>query len=202
MNKWKLIETTFSSVCESYRNGKFVPLLEADFVGYVYYLLVNMMNGDSSFFHLDARVRGVDGKEKFDLVIGKVISTEERKKYLLEKHSEEMDESLKKIFASKSAVSILRPAIEAELILEFKIFSIGFDSAQLSEHFRQVEKDAKKLHALNKICPEGRGLVLFDDQEYLTQGRKGRLLNGDTNDIRIYLFQKNIEGDFSWERLQ
>jgi hypothetical protein len=55
---------------QNYTNGEFVPLLEADIVGYFYHLWISKF-GNANKVHLDTRVCATSNK-RFDFVIGDV----------------------------------------------------------------------------------------------------------------------------------
>ena len=69
MNKRLLIKVLLGNLPKDY-GKKFIPILEADVVGYLYYLWISKM-GDASKVHLDTRIFGFEDR-KFDFVVGDV----------------------------------------------------------------------------------------------------------------------------------
>ena len=91
-----------------------------------------------------------------------------------------------------------------KLVLELKIFPIGFTPGQLRNRFTGAIEDIRKLGTLRQICPEGRAVVLFDDEGYLTPDRQQDILGARSAEdpyLRIYLFQRNNDGQMRWRHL-
>src|SRR6266487_1638268 len=193
---WNLVEKAFSQLCAVCNDRKLIPLLEADVVGYVYHLLVHQFDEDASFIHLDTRLCDANDNDKFDIAIGEILDTKERKRLVIEKleHSGyEQAETAKSVLARGSVLEGFRPAIKGQLILEFKFFAKGFSAAQLNRHLEMAIDDVKKLMSLKAACPEGRAVVLFDDKGYLTDLRRQKVIGTrETEDknLRIYLFER------------
>jgi len=201
---WTLVEGEFDTVCKAYNGRKLSPLLEADVAGYAYHAILMKLDGDASCVHLDTRLFGPSGNEKYDLVIGECIDTEERRRLALEKGADSIPEEVRRFLASKAALSELRPAVRADIIIEFKFFATGFTPQQLREHQMQALKDIRKVGALGTLCPEGRAVVLFDDTGYLTPTRQEHVVaarDADGRNLRIYLFQRNSAGEMKWRML-
>ena len=198
---WKLIEEAFDRLCDAYNSRQLIPLLEADVAAYVYHSLVSIFDGDASRIHLETRLLGAPANEKYDLVIGDVLSTDEIKRLVLDRLGDNFNESDKRLLRAKSSDADFRPAVRGELTLEFKIFAVGFTPQQLSVHQKQAVEDIGKLCALKGRCPHGRGSVLFDDTGYLTAIRKQNIVDAcdmDDSELRIYLFERRSGAKLSW----
>jgi hypothetical protein len=161
---WATVEGAFSRLLDAYTATRAVPLLEGDVAGYVYYLLVSASAADVSRLHLSTRLAGTNGKEKYDLVIGEVLETEILKRLFIERAGDKIDERMRRLLLSQSVRSGFRPAVRGEIVLEFKHFAKGFDPQQLRVHAEQAIDDVRKLSELAELCPEGRGIVLFDEK--------------------------------------
>jgi len=70
MNKRLLIKELLENLSKDYVDKKFTPILEADVVGYLYYLWISKM-GDARKVHLDTRICGFEDS-RFDFVVGDV----------------------------------------------------------------------------------------------------------------------------------
>lgn len=201
---WNLLEKTFDQLCAACSAGKLVPLLEADVVGYIYHLLITTFDGDASRIHLATRLVGTSGNDKYDLVIGQVMETEELKSRVI-RDAGDIDERTKKMLSSKSIMSGFRPAISGELVLELKHFARGFDPTQLRVHLEQAIQDVGKLKELRSVCPEGRALVLFDDRGYLTPFRQRAVIGAlgpEDASVRIYMFHRDDTSNLLWKLLR
>jgi hypothetical protein len=71
-----IIKELLENLSRDYANSKFIPILEADVTGYLYYLWVSKI-GDASRVHLDTRICGLENS-KFDFVVGDVNLQAER----------------------------------------------------------------------------------------------------------------------------
>lgn len=71
-----IIENVLKRFTEDYATNRFIPILEADVVGYFYHLLI-LEIGDVAKIHLDTRICQF-GNNKFDLVIGDVCYSYKR----------------------------------------------------------------------------------------------------------------------------
>jgi hypothetical protein len=71
-----IINELLQMLSQDYANGKFVPILEADVVGYLYHLWISKF-GDARKVHLDTRIC-IAPNQKFDFVIGEVEYGAER----------------------------------------------------------------------------------------------------------------------------
>jgi len=69
MKNKRLLEELLENLSKDY-DKKFTPILEADVVGYLYYLWISKM-GDARKVHLDTRICGFEDS-KFDFVVGDV----------------------------------------------------------------------------------------------------------------------------------
>lgn len=69
-SKKLIIEELLQTLSQDYANGNFVPILEADIVGYLYSLWISKF-GSASGVHLDTRICAIPDK-RFDFVIGEV----------------------------------------------------------------------------------------------------------------------------------
>ena len=65
-----IIEELLQTLSQDYTNGDFVPILEADIVGYLYHLWI-LKFGSASRVHIDTRICANPDK-RFDFVIGEV----------------------------------------------------------------------------------------------------------------------------------
>lgn len=63
------LEITLSKLIQDYAGGNFIPILEADIVGYLYHLWISQF-GKANDIHLDTRICG--SNKRFDFVIGNV----------------------------------------------------------------------------------------------------------------------------------
>src|SRR3990170_100213 len=120
---WNNMERAFDQVCAAYNARKLMPLVEADISGYLYHVLATQSGGDVRLIHLDTRVLGAAGNEKYDLVIGGVVGTEDLRR-LVENIRGKLDEVKEKQVPSRFEVEKLRPMIWPDLVLEIKLFAI------------------------------------------------------------------------------
>jgi hypothetical protein len=70
MNKRLLVEELLENLSKDYADKKYVPILEADVVGYLYYLWISKV-GSVGKVHLDTRICGFEDS-RFDFVVGDV----------------------------------------------------------------------------------------------------------------------------------
>ena len=73
MNMKELIKELLENLSNDYSDGKFVPILEADVVGYLYHLWVFKV-GNASRIHVDTRICGLESS-KFDFVAVSLLLT-------------------------------------------------------------------------------------------------------------------------------
>lgn len=202
---WELVESILKDLCDAWGDGRLSPLLEADIAGYLYHVLVKRFSGDARLIHLDTRLYRANQKQKYDIVLGPVVSTEDQKEAVLKNAGKHLSDDQRKIILSKRSLSGFRPSINAKLILALKLFAYGFSHEQHAEHLRQAVDDIKHLGTLSKYYPDACAAVLFDGDGYLTQSRKERLReirDATDSSLRIYVCQKpNGEGSFLWKRL-
>lgn len=145
------LKELLKALSEDYANGKFTPILEADIVGYLYYLWISKFD-NASKVHLNTRICGLVGKRrKFDFVAGDVKSGE-----LLKLSNEEF------------------PCVDKPwLVIEVKSFLNGFKGSQLKKRYRYVEGDLRKLAKLGETSNE-RYILFFDERNYLERIDKKR----------------------------
>jgi hypothetical protein len=200
---WTLVEGAFEAVCAAYNRRQFAPLLEADVAGYTYHAIVSRLDGDASRLHLDTRVLGASGNEKYDVVLGVCVDSGKRRRLALDNAPGDLPPYVRRFLMSKAALSEFRPAVRPEIVLEFKAFVTGFTPPQLREHLVQVLKDVPKLSALRATCADGRGLVLFDEAGYITGGREASIVaaRADDKDLRIHIFEGAGSGEMKWRRI-
>jgi len=199
-NLWTTVEDGLTQTCAAWKSGHFVPLLEADFAGYLYHVLVSSLDGDASQFHLDTRLVGRKTTARFDLVIGSVLNTEDQRKRM--SGSTDVPEHLRKFINSKASLAVFRPAILPLVVLEFKAFPLGFTPQQHRVHFEDALKDITKLKDIKPAC-DGRGLVLFDGDRYFVDRRLAELLEArgrEDADIRVYLCSGSPVEEACWHR--
>jgi hypothetical protein len=203
--QWPEFESALSQLCEAWNASRFVPLLEADVVGYLYLLLLVRSDGDASCWHLDTRVRGAEAKDKFDLVFGPISSGEERRAQLLQRLDDKLSEDQRQALNSRMFLERLRPAVEASLIVEVKFFATGFTPQQHNVHFVHALEDVARLGTLARACPNGRASLLVDAESYLKVERRKRLIEArgpQGSDLRLYLCEKPKGGAAAWHRLE
>jgi len=202
---WPEFETALSQLCEAWNATRFVPLLEADVVGYLYHLLLMQSEGDASRWHLDTRVRGAEVKDKFDLVFGPISSGEQRRAQLLQRLSDQLSEDQKEAINSNMLLERLRPAVEPSLIVEVKFFAPGFTPQQQNVHFIHALEDVARLGTLARACPHGRASLLVDAESYLEAERRKRLVEArgpQGSDLRLYVCEKPKGAAAAWHRLE
>src|SRR5258708_4894695 len=125
---WTLVEGEVNTVCVSYNSRKFLPLLEADFAGYLHYALLADRGGDASRIHLDTRLSEGGANKQYDVAIGTCLDTAERKRQWLDLHGERAPETVRRFIKRKASLSEFRPVVQADLVLELKAFVVGFTS--------------------------------------------------------------------------
>jgi hypothetical protein len=137
-------------------------------------------------------------------VIGEVLEAETLKRLFIERAGQKIDERMRKLLLSRSVRSGFRPAVHGELVLEFKHFAKGFDPQQLRVHAEQAIDDVRKLSELARLCPEGRGVVLFDEKRFLQSGWLEKVMaarSADDVELRLYLFEPDEQGRLGWRGL-
>lgn len=65
-------------------------------------------------------------------MIGDVLETEKLKRLFVERAGDALDQRMRKLILSRSVRSGFRPAVRAELVLDFEHFAKGFDRGPLS----------------------------------------------------------------------
>ncbi len=156
-----------------YRRGFFVPVLEADITGYLYYLLVKQQRGRSSNIHISARIPNNQDKRKYpDLVIGEIWSAEEQAQFYEQwvqsenaRISVRQDEALR-VVRSKGFQRRLRPVTaDINTAIDIKPFLKGFNVQQLAIRFGKAKQDLQAL--AQTVRAESRVLLVFDEIGYL-----------------------------------
>lgn len=202
---WDLLEGALNELCAAHGEGRFLPLLEADVAGYLYHILVARFGGDARQIHLDTRLYRANEKQKYDLVLGPVVTTEAQKQVVLKRAGDQLSPDQKRLLVSKRLLRGFRPAVSGKLILELKLFAHGFTHEQHAEHFRQAVGDIEHLGTLAKHYPGARAAVLFDDDGYLSRERQEKLIKvraADDPALRIYVCQRpKGGGTLSWQLL-
>lgn len=194
---WGLIEDTLEDLCSAWNSKKLVPLLESDIVAYFYHLVACRTEGDVSWLHVETRMLN-DGKRKPDLVIGPSRSTQQQKGFFLETANEEVPDNIKRILRLRHTNRYFLPAIDAKIILEFKLF-------RTPPKIKSILRDTIKLSCLKQDCPEGRASILFVDDgfqfNYEKCEMKIRTARGfDDPNLRIYICKKGKDGQ-PWMRV-
>lgn len=202
-DRWSIVEDALTVLCVAYNGGRFLPLLEADVAGYAYHAILTRRDGDARSVHLDTRLVGPSDNDKYDLVIGECVTTDERKRAIAANVGDGLTERMRKVLISKSMMAGFRPAVRGDVIVEFKAFVSGFDHGQLAVHMRQAMKDVEKLRALTSVCPEGRAVALFDNSGYLTASRLEQVVavRADDTTMRVYVIKPNAAGEMKWQSL-
>jgi hypothetical protein len=150
---------------------------------------------------LNTRVVGARDNDKYDLVIGACVATEELKRAVAERPSDQLTDRMKKVLVSKSVMAGFRPAIRADLILEFKVLVSGFDPAQRSVHFKHALEDVERLGKLRSTCSH-RAAVIFDDCGYLTPSRFDEMIAmrlQEDSSMRFYALQRDSAKQVKWQ---
>ena len=142
-----------NELCRAYQDKAFVPVLEADIAGYLYYVLVKQNAGDSSSIHLSGRIPVKEGKRKYpDIVIGDVWHISEQVRSCEEWiQSEDTKISVPKSQAlimvqSKGFQERLKPmTATVEVAIEIKPFLRGFSNQQLWHRLKNTRADLEAL---------------------------------------------------------
>jgi hypothetical protein len=195
---WSSVEEGIARLCDAWTNDRLLPLLEADFAGYLYHLLVTDCGGDARFIHLETRLARSGSRAKFDLVIGRVLTTTDQRESVLD--SAGFPEDARRFVLSKTSLPIFRPGVLPMIVLEFKGFPVGFTFQQHAVHFKEALDDLSKLKTVADVCPHGRGVVLFDGDGYLGN-RIGALLekrSAEDGRIRVYVCSRDSNKGFCW----
>ncbi len=201
---WEQFEKCLSEMCGASTGRRFTPLLEADIAGYLYYLYILGAGGDASRLHLDTRLYGAAENDKFDFVVGSVLTATEQQTAMMKVVKDRGSEGERRVVASKSFAAQLRPLIHAEMVVEFKLFAPGFTPQQNREHLRQAHDDIVRLHSLAEFYPDRRGVLLVDTRNYVNKVRRQDLVRTrgeDDEKLRIYLCDLAEGGAASWSRL-
>jgi hypothetical protein len=132
-----LIKQMLETLTKDYGDGSFKPILEADVVGYLFYLWVSK-TFNASRVHLDTRICGITDK-RFDFVVGDVY------------------------YPTADKPCTTNP----ELIIEVKSFPIGFTDQQHRVHYYHVLEDDIPKVAKARVPLKGRYVLLFDEADYL-----------------------------------
>jgi hypothetical protein len=200
---WALFEGALEDLCVAWRAGKFVPVLEADIAGYLYFAILNRTNGDASCWHLDTRLHRAKANDKFDLVYGPVLSADAQCETVRTTFGVRLTSEQAKLIDSPYFRERLRPAVDGHLVIELKLFATGFTAQQQAEHFRQALNDIQRLETLREPYPECRGALFVDPDGYIAESRGARLRDARTvpsSTLRLYVCRRISEGAI-WERL-
>lgn len=186
---WSDLEERLTQISVARQSGRFVPILEADMSGYLYFLFVQQREGDASKWHLDTRVLGAAANDKFDLVHGDVLDSSRRQAAIVSQLGDSLSEEHRRMVASKVFAALLRPAVQPTLILEVKFFAPGFTPQQNREHFRHAIEDIQRLKTLRTLYPDCRAMILVDCLSYTNGHRCDQLLTAaeDDDTLRLYL---------------
>jgi hypothetical protein len=191
-------------MCAASAAHRFVPLLEADIAGYLYYLYTIGADGDATRLHLDTRLYGASDNDKFDFVVGSILTATELQQAMVKALEGTGSERDRRIVASKSFSAQIRPLIRADLVVELKLFAPGFTPQQNSAHLQQARDDIERLRTLAKFYPDSRGVLLVDTRNYVNEVRRLDLLqvrgDGDRK-LRIYLCDLGGDRAPTWCRL-
>ena len=154
------IKNLIKEMCDLTRKGKYVPILEADLSALLFHLIITRRKAELRRVHLDTRVIGVrNNNKRFDIVIGDVHQRQDN-----------------------------RPAVSPKVIIEIKMFSIGFTEYQYGPHFRGIlKKDLPKLGSLKRKTAT-RIEFIFDEVDYL-----GRDWNGQTREDAIVAERNKVD---------
>jgi hypothetical protein len=178
-----LFVQALEELCKAYQNNTFIPVLEADIAGYLYYVLVKKSAGDSSRIHLSGRISTSEGKRKYpDLVIGDVWNISQQMRSYGElvqsdnlKISMLKSEALKMV-QSKGFRERLKPfTATIEVAVEIKPFLKGFSSQQLWHRLKNAREDLEALAI--RVSAKVRMLLTFDDVGYLMRPSPKTRLN-------------------------
>lgn len=169
------ITKALDKLCRAYQDKDFVPILEADIAGYLYYVMVKQNEGNSSNIHISGRIPSKEGKRKYpDLVIGNVLGISEQvgsfESWVQSGDtglSVPKDKALKMVH-SKSFQERLKPMTASiEVAVEIKPFLRGFSSQQLWHRMENARADLMSL--ASKVPAKVRILLIFDEINFLTK---------------------------------
>lgn len=157
------IKKLVKEMCNLRAQGKYVPILEADLSALLFHLILSRHKAALHRVHLDTRVIGAhNNNDRFDLVIGDMCQRKDK-----------------------------RPAVSPEVIIEIKMFPIGFRDQQHRVHFEHIlNDDFRKLGTL-QMKTAMKVEFIFDEVNYLggiyhRENRKGVIVSvRKSTDTRI-----------------
>jgi len=206
------VTQALDELCRAYRDKAFVPVLEADIAGYLYYALVKQNGGNASNIHLSGRIPPKEGKRKYpDLVIGdiwhiseQVHSYEEWARSKDAKISVPRNEALRMI-RLKGFQEHLKPMTATiEVVIEIKPFLHGFSSQQLHHRLKNTRADLEALATI--VSAKIRILITFDELGYLVRASSKtrleqliELRDSLDSDIRIVYASCTASHDCDWK---
>lgn len=144
------IKKLAKEMCDLRRQGKFVPILEADLSGLLFHLMATKRKLPLPTVHLDTRVIGAgNNNQRFDLVIGEVVERQGGS-----------------------------PAVCPQGIIEIKMFPEGFTAQEHSVHFKDIlERDLPKFSSLQTQAAM-KVEFIFDEVDYLSRKYRGQIRDG------------------------
>lgn len=215
------VAQALDELCRAYRGKIFIPVLEADIAGYLYYALVKQNAGNASKIHLSGRIPTKEDKRKYpDLVIGDIWHISEQlhsyeewsQSEAYEEWSKSQDVKISmpknqalRIFQLKGFQERLKPMTATiEIAIEIKPFLHGFSSAQLHHRLKNTRTDLEAL--ATRVPAKLRILILFDELGYLTKAspktRLDRLIELRDSldlDIRIVYASHSASQGCDWK---
>jgi len=206
------VAQALDELCRAYRDKTFVPVLEADIAGYLYYALVKQNGGNASNIHLSGRIPAKEGKRKYpDLVIGdiwhvseQVHSYEEWARSKDAKISVPRNEALRMIRLKGFRERLKPMTATIEVVIEIKPFLHGFSSQQLHHRLKNTRADLEALATI--VSAKIHILIIFDELSYLVRASpKTRLeqlielRDSLDSDIRIIYASHTASHDCDWK---
>jgi hypothetical protein len=200
--------------CKAYENGHFIPLLEADVAGYLYYLLVKRNKGDASRTHLSTRIRSKGENKKFpDIVVGDVLTREEQVQAYekwAKSHGTSSPMSKEEVLRglrTRDFDEYSRPLVAPiEVAVEVKALLKGFEYRQLRRRTIEAKADIKALS--QSVNAKQRLLLLFDEARFLTRKHKRdylddlmKLRKQQEQEVDIIYVSVAADGKCSWKFL-
>lgn len=175
MRELTLITNALNEFCKAYERRYFEPLLEADVVGYLYYLLVRRNKGDASRIHLSTRIRSKGEGKKFpDIVVGDVLTRAEQvqayEKLVKSNGISSLmsKEEVLRGLRTRDFDEYSRPLVAPiELVVEVKALLKGFEYRQLRRRTIEAKADIEAL--AQSVNAKQRFLLLFDEAGFLTR---------------------------------
>lgn len=170
-----VVAKALDELCRAYQDKNFIPILEADIAGYLYYILVKQNAGNSSNIHISSRIPSKEENRKYpDLIIGDVCHISEQvRSWELWVQSEDTKVSVPRdkaliMVRSKGFQERLKPyTASVEVAIEIKPFLSGFSSQQLWHRMKNTRADLRAL--ASKVLAKVRTLLIFDAVSYLVK---------------------------------